>query len=103
MARRGRKFTLEAFLKDKTYEVREAAADALNKGADIVAQRAVSNLRTQGIVNRHNKLYSSVDIKKATPERPRCLIKSEVYAPLPRGERKARQAYENWKNGNNGV
>lgn len=96
MAKSSGYVSLQTFLKDKDEEVRQVAADALNEAASEIKAQIINNLHNQGIRNRTGKLYSSIDFKKATAKRPRILIKSEVYAPLPKGERSLRALQANY-------
>lgn len=97
MARlRRHRVSLAAYLKDKDESVRQAAADLLNKASDEIVARARENLRNNGIRNRTGRLYSSLNIKRATARSPRTVIMSEVFAPLPKRERKLRTLWNSW-------
>lgn len=93
MARNRNRVSLAAYLKDKDEDVRQAAADLLNKGSDMVVSQIKRNLRNQGIKNRTGKLYNSIEIKRATAKSPNVVIMSEVFAPPPKKERELRIAW----------
>lgn len=76
--------SLQRILRDADERVRQAAADALNVAAEQLEHDIDANMSAQGIKNRTGKLRASVKATKATAKRLNALIKSEVYAKVPR-------------------
>lgn len=79
-----RKVSLKALLKDATADVRQAAADAVNEATEQLQAQIRANMNSAGIVERTGRLRVSLKATKATPKNPRALIKSEVYAKIPK-------------------
>lgn len=79
-----------AFLKNADDKMKQAVADALNEASDEVVKKIKSNMDKQGIKVRTGKLKGSLEATKATKSAPNVVIKSEVYAPLPKNVRRWR-------------
>lgn len=84
---------LSTFLKDADERVKKACADALNEASKELEQQIESNMSAVGIKSRTGKLRSSIKSTVATPERPRVVIKSEVYKLLPKRPNKNRRLW----------
>lgn len=71
-------YNLNKLLKDKTEDVKQAAADVLNAAADEIVSQMQKNMNASGIQNRTGKLRGGIEIKKATTENISVMIKNEV-------------------------
>lgn len=76
--------SLQNFLKDADERVKEAAAKALNESAEKLEAQIKANMDKQGIKIGEGNLLASLKATKATPKNLKILIKSEVYAPVPK-------------------
>jgi hypothetical protein len=89
--------TLQRFLKDADERVRQACADALNNASKELEKQIQANMSAQGIHNRTGRLRGSIKSNLATANKPVVVIKSEVYAQLPKKPNKNRRL---WGKGN---
>lgn len=89
--------SLQRFLKDADDMVKQACADALNKAAKDLEAQIEANMSAQGIQNRTGRLRGSVKATTATVKKPVVIIKSDVYAKLPKNPNKNRRL---WGKGN---
>lgn len=84
---------LSTFLKDADERVKQACADALNQAATELEQQIESNMSAVGIHSKTGKLRGSIKSTVATPDRPRVVVKSEVYATAPKKPNKNRRLW----------
>jgi hypothetical protein len=84
---------LSTFLKNADERVKKACADALNEASKELEQQIEANMSAVGITSRSGKLRGSIKSTVATPERPRVVVKSEVYANLPKRANKNRRLW----------
>ena len=89
--------SLQKILKDADERVREACVKALNDASKELETQIKNNMTAQGIQNRTGKLRGSVTSTTATTNKPTVIVKSEVYAPLPKNQGKNRRL---WGKGN---
>ena len=79
-----RNISLQRLLKDADERVKQAAADALNQaGAELKAE-VKANMDKQHIKEDTGKLLASIDFTKADKDHLYVLLKSEVYAKIPK-------------------
>ena len=76
--------SLNKLLKDADEKVRRAAADALNEAAEKLERQIKQNMADQGIQEDTGELRGSIKFNEATPKKLAIVIKSEVYAPMPK-------------------
>lgn len=89
--------SLQKLIKNADERVKKACVDALNESAKALENQIKSNMVSQGIHNRTGRLYGSVKSTKATEKKPSVVVKSEVYAKLPKNAGKNRRL---WGKGN---
>lgn len=87
--------SLRNILRDADERVREAAANALNEAASELKQEIRDNMVEQGIQQRTGNLWGSVEATLATPEDAFVMIKSEVFAKMPKQPGKFNPAMKN--------
>ena len=85
--------SLQKFLRDADERVRKACADALNEASQELEKQIKTNMSSKGIQNKTGRLRGSVTANKATEKKPVIVIKSEVYAPLPKNQSKNRRLW----------
>lgn len=85
--------SLQRILKNADERVREAAARALNEAAKELEAQIKNNMSAQGIQNRTGRLRASVTATTATAKKPSVVVRSEVYAPLPKRQGKNRRLW----------
>ena len=82
--RRGRSVSIKKILKDYSDEVKQAAVDALNRNAEMLAGNMKDALDVAGIQRRSGKLESSFTVGEANMKNLDARVISEVYAPMPK-------------------
>ena len=85
--------SLQKFLRDADERVREACAKALNEASKELQQQIKTNMSAQGIQNRTGRLRGSIEANLATANKPVVVIKSEVYAHMPKRPNKNRRLW----------
>lgn len=85
--------SLQKMLRDADKRVREACAEALNEASKELQQQILTNMASQGIQNRTGRLRGSIDANLATADKPVVVIKSEVYAHMPKRPNKNRRLW----------
>ena len=85
--------SLQKILRDADERVREACAKALNEASKELEQQIKTNMSSKGIQSKTGRLYGSVKANEATLEKPVVVIKSEVYANLPKNQGKNRRLW----------
>lgn len=85
--------SLQRILKDADERVREACAKVLNQSAKELEAQIKNNMSAQGIQNRSGRLRASVTATTATAKKPSVVVRSEVYAKLPKKQGKNRRLW----------
>ena len=76
--------TISKILRDYSDEVKQAAVDALNRNAEMLAGNMKDALDVAGIQRRSGKLESSFTVGEANMKNLDATVVSEVYAPMPK-------------------
>lgn len=72
------------FLANADRQMRTAIANQLNRASKELVSNIRANMAKVGIHERTGKLVGSLEIRDATPETPKTVIWSEVYARRPK-------------------
>ena len=87
------RISLQRILKDADERVRQACAKVLNQSAKELEAQIKSNMSAQGIQSRSGRLRASVTATTATANKPSVVVRSEVYAKLPKRPGKNRRLW----------